>query len=74
MSNWKTIRATRLRRLENTILYYEELYKSGHQLSVAQRSQLEEEYNELSAMFGKEDNDQKEIQKEYPVVIKNKAA
>lgn len=74
MSNWKKIRATRLRGLENTILYYEELYKSGHQLSVAQRSQLEEEYNELSAMFGKEDNDQKEIQKEYPVVMKNKAA
>ena len=74
MSNWKKIRATRLRGLESTILYYEELYKSGHQLSVAQRSQLEEEYNELSAMFGKEDNDQKEIQKEYPVVMKNKAA
>ena len=42
MSNWKTIRATRLKGLENTILYYEELIKSGHQISVAQRSQLEE--------------------------------
>lgn len=57
------IRETRLQGLESTILYYEELCKSGHELSKVQREQLSDASHVVST-FGEYGNFLHEIAEE----------